>query len=55
MKKAPKTFTLNLQASLRNATVAGTPMSNALAFKQDPGEHLTNLDKKPRPNRGLAI
>lgn len=42
MKKAPKNFTLNLQASLRNATLAGMPMSNAVAFKQDLGEHLTN-------------
>ena len=55
MKKAPKTFTLNLQASPRNATVAGTPMSNALAFKQDPGGAPHQLDKKPRLNRGLAI
>ena len=42
MNKAPMNFTLNPQASPRDATVGGRPMSNPLAFEQDPGEHLTN-------------
>lgn len=52
MNKVPKDFTLDPQASLGKATVAGTPMINALALKQDPGELEDSLKKHILAQRG---